>query len=109
MSDAFPARRQFKRIRLKTRCWCVGTHATLYVHIFDISPGGAFIKTSSPFHPGEQIKVRWEFPGAKAEHEAMAQVVWMRQDREPPGMGLRFIEIPEPTRALLQELAEKNA
>ena len=105
MAAEYSSRRRYTRIPLKTRCWCVGDNATLYVHIYNASLGGLFIKTSAPFPTGEKLKIRWEFPGTQGEHQASAEVVWFRDDREPPGMGVKFVDVPEATRAVLEKLA----
>lgn len=97
--------RRYKRVELKTRCWCVGEGATLYVNITNIGAGGLFVKTFTPFRPGEKVKVRWTFPGEQAEHEAVTEVAWNRDDRTPPGMGLRFVSVRDETAEALRRLS----
>ena len=101
----FAQSRKNKRIELRMRCWCVGESATLYVNIVNVSAGGLFIKTYTPFRPGETVKVRWTFPGEQGEHEAVAEVAWKRDDRTPPGMGLRFVSVRDDTAEALKRLA----
>ena len=79
---------------------------TLYVNIVNASPGGLFVQTHTPFHPGEQVKVRWAFPKQNQEHQATAKVVWRREDKPPPGMGLEFIELTPETKDALRKMEE---
>lgn len=97
--------RRYKRVELRTRCWCVGSSATLYVTIVNVSAGGLFVKTFTPFRPGESVRVRWTFPGEQCEHEAVAEVNWKREDRDPPGMGLEFTSLCVDTVEALKRLA----
>ncbi|MBI5528970.1 MAG: PilZ domain-containing protein [Deltaproteobacteria bacterium] len=60
--------------------------------------------SATPFHPGEQVKVRWTFAGQKQECLATAQVVWRREDKPAAGMGVRFIEVPPATEEALRRM-----
>lgn len=108
----YKERRRFKRIRLQGRCWCEGKNVTLYVQIRNAGLGGFFIKTHTPFNPGEQVKVRWGFPGQQGEHEAVMEVIWKRETQrgpeELPGMGLKFTRVPEETVAVLREIVDRE-
>lgn len=99
------ARRHQRKI-LFTRCWCDGENVTLYVRILNASAGGLFVKTRTPFRPGTKVVVRWAFPGEKDEHLAMAEVVWKRDERDPNGMGVKFIDPPWRTVEALERLDE---
>jgi uncharacterized protein (TIGR02266 family) len=52
----------------------------------DLSVGGMFIETSSPFPFGTEVMVHVQLPGHKDELAMPAVVRWTRQD----GMGLQF-------------------
>ena len=101
-------RRRFKRVVLRTRCWCEGKGSTLYVSIYDVSPGGFFIRTPTPFHTGDHVKVRWTFKKAVGEHEALMEVVWKRETEPLPGMGLKFIQVSSETVNVLKQIVEKD-
>jgi uncharacterized protein (TIGR02266 family) len=102
-------RRKFKRVSLRARCWCEGRDSTFYVTIHDVSPGGFFIRTPTPFHTGTQVKVRWTFKRAVGEHEALMEVVWKREAEPLPGMGLKFIQVSGETISILKQIVERNA
>ena len=108
-------RRLHRRVPLGVRCWCDGQGVTLYVSIVNANPGGLFVRTYTPFPPGDRISVRWKFPGGEQEHHVAAVVVWRRDDdfppggsnaQRPPGMGLKFLDLPELTRSELEKLEE---
>ncbi|MBI5525556.1 MAG: PilZ domain-containing protein [Deltaproteobacteria bacterium] len=103
----YKERRRFRRIGFQSRCWCEGRNVTLYVQIRNASLGGLFIKTHTPFNPGDQVRVRWGFPGTQGDHEAVMEVVWKRDTAraagEVPGMGLKFISVPEETAGVMRE------
>ena len=101
-------RRKFKRVIHPTRCWCEGKESTLYVNIRDLSVGGLFIRTSTPFHPGEHVTVRWSFRKEEEEHTALIQVVWKREVEPLPGMGLKFLSVSDETVGILRQIAEKD-
>ena len=108
----YAERRRFKRVAVESRCWCEGKNVTLYVQIRNVSFGGLFIKTHTPFNPGEQVKVRWSFPALQGEHEAIMTVVWKRETfhghDDVPGMGLKFLRIPEETAGILRKIVERE-
>lgn len=99
-------RRKSRRVALQSRCWCEGKDVTLYVRIHDTGLGGFFIKTLVPFSPGERVTVRWAFPDSKDEHHAAMAVVWKRAAPNPPGMGLRFLDVSEQTVDILRQIVE---
>ncbi|MBI5524987.1 MAG: PilZ domain-containing protein [Deltaproteobacteria bacterium] len=92
----------------------------MYVNILNASTGGLFVKTSTPFHPGDALKLRWRFPGHDADSEATGVVAWRRCHAAPTeysatvgyerehqpgaGMGVKFTALPASTAEALQEL-----
>lgn len=107
--------RKHRRVELKVRCWCTGGGTTLYVNILNASLGGLFVRTYTPFSPGDRISVLWKFPGGSSAHKVTAQVVWRRENGRhrveqgtplPPGMGLKFLDLPEPAKSELEKLGD---
>ena len=66
----------------------------------NISAGGMFISSINPPEPGSRFQVEFNMPGTQPGRvECTCEVVWKRlyTQRGPhePGMGLKFLEIPE--------------
>lgn len=76
----------------------------------DISIGGMFIKTTKPLAQGEQFMLKLKLPDASEALKIDCEVSWTRTDtndpvKQPPGMGIKFIEIsPEDQHRLKKEL-----
>ena len=105
-------RRRGGRVEFATRCWCENPGLTQYVHVTNVSEGGAFIRTHTPFKVGEKVNVRWAFPGAPLELEAIMQVVWKcdgsKNPAKFPGMGLKFLSIDETTSEALEKFIHSS-
>ena len=76
----------------------------------DISTGGMFIKTTKPLAKGEQFILKLKLPDASETLKIDCEVSWTRTEtsdsiKQPPGMGIKFIEIsPEDYHRLKKEL-----
>lgn len=90
-------RRNAERVEYAARCWCESPGLTQYVHVANVSEGGMFVRTLTPFHVGEKLMVRWTLPDVPLELEAATQVVWKcegQRNRDGcPGMGLKFLSL----------------
>jgi uncharacterized protein (TIGR02266 family) len=80
-------------------------------HSHDVSKGGLFIKTSSPFPPGTLLKFEIRIAGDKAVIAGVGRVVWKRETSQsgpevPAGMGVKFIKIDDASRAVIDKLVE---
>ena len=67
-------------------------------HSFDISRGGAFIKTANPFPPGTLLKFELRLAADEKMISGVGRVVWKREAAQataqnPSGMGVKFIKI----------------
>src|SRR5262249_6811663 len=65
-------------------------------HSHDVSRGGMFIKTPSPFLPGTLLKFEIRIADDKAMLQGVGRVVWKRDPpstgaEKPAGMGVKFI------------------
>jgi uncharacterized protein (TIGR02266 family) len=78
-------------------------------HSHDVSKGGLFIKTASPFPPGTLLKFEIRIAGDKAVIAGVGRVVWKRETLQagpeaPAGMGVKFIKIDDASRAVIDKL-----
>src|SRR6187551_2600266 len=83
-------------------------------HSYDVSRGGMFIKTPSPFPPGTLLKFEVKIADEQRVMQGVGRVVWKRdQDgdssNDPAGMGIKFIKIDDASRAVIDKLVEGRA
>ncbi|SES89272.1 Myxococcus xanthus paralogous domain TIGR02266 [Stigmatella erecta] len=99
--------RKYARVTSRMRCWCRAEDVTLYSRVGNVSEGGLFMRTSTPLQTGARAAVRLG-SGEKdgAEFQAMAKVVWARQNGQsrPPGMGLQFDALDDAAREQLRRI-----
>src|SRR5512140_233985 len=67
-------------------------------HSHDVSRGGIFIKTATPFPQGTLLKFEIRLSGDQAVISGVGRVVWKRESGQsgserPAGMGVKFIKI----------------
>src|SRR5687767_294977 len=78
-------------------------------HSHDVSRGGMFIKTPSPFPPGTLLKFEVKISGEQRVMQGVGRVVWKRESAEtsdvrPAGMGVKFIKIDDESRKVIDQL-----
>jgi uncharacterized protein (TIGR02266 family) len=79
-------------------------------HSHDVSSGGVFIKTNTPFPPGTLLKFEIRTEDEKALIAGVGRVVWKREemqaggDSQPAGMGVKFIKVDETSRSIIDRL-----
>ena len=82
-------------------------------HSHDVSAGGLFVQTEAPFTAGTLLKFEIRIGDDKSVIVGVGRVVWKRDtaapDGRPPGMGVKFIKIDDPSKALIRSLVDKNA
>src|SRR3954464_8587490 len=84
-------------------------------HSHDVSRGGIFIKTPSPFPPGTLLKFEIRIQDEQAVLSGVGRVVWKREPNEvtpdglPGGMGVKFIKIDDKSKGIIQKLIENQA
>ncbi len=81
-------------------------------HAHDVSRGGIFVKTTTPFGPGTLLKFELRISDDKPLIAGVGRVVWKRDPAQvgegrPSGMGVKFIKIDEPSRLLIDEVVNK--
>jgi uncharacterized protein (TIGR02266 family) len=80
-------------------------------HSYDVSRGGMFIKTPSPFPPGTLLKFEVKIADEQRLMQGVGRVVWKREsndsnDTRPSGMGVKFIKIDDESRRTIERLVE---
>ncbi|MCM2265605.1 MAG: PilZ domain-containing protein [Desulfuromonadales bacterium] len=86
---------------------CGDGRKTLFGYARNISCGGVFIATVSPRETGEQFDLQVTFPPPEPfVLKCRCEVVWKRRFQRggkfEPGMGLRFLDLPEESCAALE-------
>jgi uncharacterized protein (TIGR02266 family) len=82
-------------------------------HSYDISRGGMFIKTPSPFPPGTLLKFEVKIAEDQRLMQGVGRVVWKREppdtnSERPAGMGVKFIKIDEQSKKLIDQLVSSR-
>ncbi|HMJ10464.1 MAG TPA: TIGR02266 family protein [Polyangiaceae bacterium] len=82
-------------------------------HSYDISRGGMFIKTPSPFPPGTLLKFEVKIAEDQRLMQGVGRVVWKREPPDangdrPAGMGVKFIKIDEQSKKLIDQLVSSR-
>lgn len=80
-------------------------------HSHDVSRGGIFVKTPTPFPPGTLLKFEIRLAGDKSVISGVGRVVWKREPTsagpdKPAGMGVKFIKIDDASRAVIERLTQ---
>ncbi|MDB4943369.1 MAG: Transcriptional regulatory protein algP, partial [Labilithrix sp.] len=83
-------------------------------HSHDVSKGGLFVKTPTPFPPGTLLKFEIRLAGDKSVISGVGRVVWKRESTQagaekPAGMGVKFIKIDDASRAIIDRLVAQKA
>jgi len=79
---------------------CVDGHKTFFGYAKNLSRSGMMIGTINPREPGSQFWVEFPLPDpVNRVATCHCEVVWQRRysrdHRYDPGMGLRFLDLPE--------------
>lgn len=99
--------RHHPRYELRRRAWCEHRDWTLYLTVLNVSLGGMFIQTSTPFAPGQRLRVSLSerMPRIVVEVE----VLWGRARGGTVGIGCGVKALGEGAehyRRLLDQLGE---
>src|SRR5512143_1844439 len=78
-------------------------------HSYDVSRGGMFIKTPSPFPPGTLLKFEVRIADEQKVMQGVGRVVWKRETAgpnadSPAGMGVKFIKLDYDSKAVIDLL-----
>jgi Tfp pilus assembly protein PilZ len=83
--------RRHLRVDYQRRAWCEHSDWTQYLAITNLSHGGLFIQTPTPFQPGELLRVSFT-DGARIVLET--EVVWAMRGRQV-GVGCQVVAFLE--------------
>jgi uncharacterized protein (TIGR02266 family) len=101
--------RRVKIVSLNVRYKSATVDEFIENHAHDVSRGGIYIKTGSPFPPGTLLKFEIRLVSDQALIMGVGRVVWKRDTTQgtgdrPAGMGVKFIKIDEPSKAVIDRL-----
>ncbi|HEX7602314.1 MAG TPA: TIGR02266 family protein, partial [Polyangiaceae bacterium] len=82
-------------------------------HSYDVSRGGVFIKTNTPFASGTLLKFEIRLAADQAVIAGVGRVVWKREPAQaaperPAGMGVKFIKVDDASRAVIEKVIQKE-
>jgi uncharacterized protein (TIGR02266 family) len=101
--------RRVKIVSLNVRYKSATVDEFIENHAHDVSRGGIFIKTANPFPPGTLLKFEIRLASDQAVIAGVGRIVWKRDAgtasvEHPAGMGVKFIKIDEPSKAVIDRL-----
>ena len=101
--------RRVKIVSLNVRYKSATVDEFIENHAHDVSRGGIFIKTANPFPPGTLLKFEIRLASDQAVIAGVGRIVWKRDagttgSERPAGMGVKFIKIDEPSKAVIDRL-----
>ena len=105
--------RRHARLELARRAWCEHRDWTLYLLVGNVSHGGVFIQTATPFARGERLRVCLmdrEAPVA-ALMELEVEVCWSSARGRSVGIGCRIVDFAQGAEryaALVEQLAQNG-
>ena len=109
---AFPAEQKHQRCSLRVpliveKLACSDGRKSFFGYARNLSRGGVFIATLKPREPGEQFDLHLALPpSAGFSLRCRCEVVWQRRYARggtyEPGMGLRFLDLPQETADALE-------
>jgi uncharacterized protein (TIGR02266 family) len=106
--------RRVKIVSLNVRYKSATVDEFIENHAHDVSRGGIYIKTGSPFPPGTLLKFEIRLVSDQALIMGVGRVVWKRDTSQgtgdrPAGMGVKFIKIDEPSKSVIDRLMNTRA
>ena len=89
-------RREHTRVKLVVEVGLNTEHKFWNGLTENISEGGLFVATESPFNIGDELMVNLKLSGRKGAQAVKCAVRWLREEAEggmPAGMGLSFVDL----------------
>src|SRR6185312_3988255 len=105
--------RRVKIVSLNVRYKSATVDEFIENHAHDVSRGGIYIKTGSPFPSGTLLKFEIRLASDQAVITGVGRVVWKRDTAQgtndrPAGMGVKFIKIDEPSKTVIDKLVNSR-
>ncbi len=106
--------RRVKIVSLNVRYKSATVDEFIENHAHDVSRGGIYIKTGSPFPPGTLLKFEIRLSSDQAVITGVGRVVWKRDTTQgtgerPSGMGVKFIKIDDPSKTVIDRLVNSRS
>jgi len=106
--------RRVKIVSLNVRYKSATVDEFIENHAHDVSRGGIYIKTGSPFPPGTLLKFEIRLASDQAVITGVGRVVWKRDTSQgtserPAGMGVKFIKIDDPSKTVIDRLVNSRS
>src|SRR5580698_9932135 len=106
--------RRVKIVSLNVRYKSATVDEFIENHAHDVSRGGIYIKTGSPFPPGTLLKFEIRLSSDQAVITGVGRVVWKRDTvqgtgERPSGMGVKFIKIDDPSKTVIDRLVNSRS
>jgi Tfp pilus assembly protein PilZ len=80
-----------RRVELERRAWCEHARLTLYLPVSNVSRGGMFLQTSTPFEPGETLRVSLTTESDE-RIVVVVEIVWSCRAGRGSGIGCRVLK-----------------
>ena len=95
-------------VRLRYRLF----HEFLEENAANISSGGMFIRTIHPGEPGSELEFEIRLDDDFTLISGRGEVAWVRRPEQvpgaDPGMGIRFVSLPEESRTLVEKIVSER-
>jgi uncharacterized protein (TIGR02266 family) len=107
-SSTLPAgaeRRAARRVSLVTQIRTLAGGETLVGYSRNISTGGIFIQAEKVVEKGSELQLRFKLQPEGEILEARAVVTYAMAGQ---GMGMKFVDLPEPVRARIEEFVNQQ-
>ncbi|HEX3771101.1 MAG TPA: TIGR02266 family protein [Polyangiaceae bacterium] len=105
--------RRVKIVSLNVRYKSATVDEFIENHAHDVSRGGIYIKTPSPFPAGTLLKFEIRLASDQAVITGVGRVVWKRDTtagtgERPAGMGVKFIKLDDPSKGVIDKLVNSR-
>jgi len=101
--------RRVKIVSLNVRYKSATVDEFIENHAHDVSRGGIYIKTATPFVAGTLLKFEIRLASDQTVITGVGRVVWKRDPTEstaerPAGMGVKFIKVDDASKVIIDRL-----
>jgi uncharacterized protein (TIGR02266 family) len=106
--------RRVKIVSLNVRYKSATVDEFIENHAHDVSRGGIYIKTATPFPSGTLLKFEIRLASDQTVITGVGRVVWQRDTAQgtserPSGMGVKFIKVDDTSKAIIDRLVTTRA
>jgi uncharacterized protein (TIGR02266 family) len=99
--------RRVKIVSLNVRYKSATVDEFIENHAHDVSRGGIYIKTATPFPQGTLLKFEIRLASDQTVITGVGRVVWKRETvdgEQPAGMGVKFIKVDDSSKVVIDRL-----